>query len=236
MKIHYAIGDVHGRDDLLERMHDRITSYHLLNHQEKDGVIVHLGDYIDGGAKSNDVLNRVMKGVHGFNCVSLLGNHEALMMKCLETDDRNTWTNWLHNGGSETLNSLGVSFRYGGFDPAALSDALGSDRIAWLKSLRLYHTSGNFLFVHAGILPGVPLEKQKPNDLLWIRSRFLECDSDHGFVVVHGHTPTDTPILRHNRIGVDTGATSRGELTAVVLQDGCIPEFLQVEGQPGKGM
>ena len=133
-----------------------------------------------------------------------------------------------------TLESLGVSLRFGGCDPATLGHALGAERIAWLKSLPLYRVAKPYLFVHAGIAPGVPLAEQRPADLLWIRSRFLESEADHGYIVVHGHTPGDAPVVKPNRVCVDTGATSNGLLTAAVLDGTDRPIFLCAEGRPGR--
>ena len=158
------------------------------------------------------------------------------MLDCLETDDRQVWHNWLSNGGEETLKSLGVSLRFGGYDPRQLAEALGPRRIEWLRSLPLFHVTEDYLFVHAGIVPGVPLEEQQEKDMLWIRGRFLENDTDHGRLVIHGHTPTDEPECRQNRIGIDTGAASSGKLTAVVLSNTEKPRFLNATGRLGKGV
>ena len=234
-QLQYAIGDVHGRDDLLEALHDRISAYHRARHPGRDATIVHIGDYVDGGANSLGVIDRLMRGLDGFEWICLMGNHEDLMLRCLETDNRHMWWTWLSNGGDETLASLGVSFRFGGYDPGALAEALGDRRIAWLRSLPYCYRAGDYLFVHAGIVPGRPLERQEPKDMMWIRGRFLDSEEDHGFCVVHGHTPGDAPIARPNRICIDTGATSNGRLTAVVLGETEEPKFLTVEGEPGKG-
>ena len=222
----YAIGDIHGRDALLERMHARIETD---PRRISAGIptVIHLGDYIDGGPDSDRVLDRLMKGSPHFASVCLLGNHEALMLACLETDDRDVWWNWISNGGDQTLKSFGVSTR-GGHDPKALARALGENRIDWLRRLPTTFVSGRYLFVHAGIVPGVSLEHQKTKDLLWTRSRFLESDEDHGYVVVHGHTQTLEPEVRHNRIGIDTGAARPKTLTAVALEAGQQPRFISV--------
>lgn len=235
MDLHYAIGDIHGRDDLLQAMHERIVADRRLRHAHERAVIVYVGDYIDRGARSRDVIDRVMRGVPEFETVCLKGNHEDLMLACLETDDPDVWSVWLDNGGDETLASFGLSFREDEYDPLALARALGAARLVWLDDLELFYRAGDYLFVHAGILPGRPLEHQEEKDLLWIRGRFLQSDIDHGFRVVHGHTPTDGPELRPNRIGIDTGAVWRGELTAVVLSEGQEPRFLSVSGEPGPG-
>lgn len=230
----YAVGDIHGRVDLLKELYDHILDHHQLLHQGKLGEIVHIGDYIDRGAHSVEVIDRLMRGVEGFQNTCLLGNHEAMMLECLATDNRQAWYIWLSNGGDATLASLGISMRFGGYDPLALRNALGEKRISWLRSLPLYRTAAPYLFVHAGIVPGIPIEEQQARDLLWIRGRFLESDSDHGYIVVHGHTPGDAPVIRPNRICVDTGAVSSGLLTAAVLDGSQKPLFLQARG--GLGM
>ncbi len=225
--IYYAIGDIHGRDDLLEKMYARIGADRWLRHSGEECTIVHVGDYIDGGPNSRAVLDLLMRGVDSFKSIHLLGNHEAMMLACLETDDRQVWLNWLNNGGDATLNSFGVSFRFGGYEPHMLIEVLGVERISWLNALKPYHRTDEYLFVHAGIVPGRPLAQQKTKDMLWIRGRFLRSEQDHGYVVVHGHTPTEQPVLRSNRIGIDTGAKTGGELAAVVLGS-TAPRFISV--------
>ncbi len=234
MDIHYAIGDVHGRLDLLEQMLARIQAQHRIKHGFQPGVIVYLGDYIDRGGKSAQVIDRIMEGVTGFTSVCLKGNHEQLMLDCLDTSDPITWAHWIGNGGIETMDSLGLREDDEG-DPIALAKALGSARLQWLDALKLTYQAGPYLFVHAGIVPGRPLAEQKEKDLIWIRDRFLDSDEDHGFVVVHGHTPSEQPELKKNRINVDTGATFYGHLTAVVLGEAEGPRFTTVEGAPGRG-
>jgi serine/threonine protein phosphatase 1 len=232
--IHYAIGDVHGRDDLLAMMHARIEAMHRVRHEGEPGVIVYIGDYIDRGAKSAQVIDRVMRGLPGFTSVCLKGNHEQLMMDCLETTDTEVWVNWLSNGGRETMTSLGLSYDTAR-DPIALAKALGSARLQWLDGLKLTYRAWPYLFVHAGIVPGRPLEAQKEKDLIWIRDHFLDSEADHGFIVVHGHTPSEIPEWKANRINVDTGATFYGQLTAVALGEVDGPRFMTIEGLPGPG-
>ncbi len=176
-----------------------------------------------------------MSGLAGFETTCLLGNHEAMLLECLATENRQAWVTWLSNGGEETLASFGVSLRFGGYDPNELGACLGEDRVAWLKSLPLCRTIAPYFFVHAGIAPGVPIYDQAPKDMLWIRSRFLESTEDHGYIVVHGHTPGDDPVVRPNRICIDTGATFNGQLSAVVLNKDADPVFLRATGRPGKG-
>lgn len=223
--ITYAIGDIHGRDDLLELMYARIAHD---PHREKDAprpTVVHLGDYIDRGPDSHKVLDRVMRGSDGFETIALLGNHESLLLDCLLSDDRDLWRLWLNNGGGSTLEALGLPL---GVDPRALTQALGEERIRWLRARPVCHIAGDYFFVHAGIVPGIPIEAQQRKDMLWIRTRFLESDADHGCIVVHGHTPTELPVVKKNRIGIDTGAARPRALTAVALSGGKPPRFLSV--------
>ena len=234
-RICYAVGDVHGRDDLLKVLHERISAFHTKQYAGQHAMIVHVGDYIDRGANSIGVIDRLMAGVPGFEMICLKGNHEDLMLTCLETDDERAWENWRRNGADATLNSFGVSLRSGCYDPAQLADALGEQRITWLRSLPLYHRTGHYLFVHAGIAPGKPVDEQREMDLLWIRDRFLDYEGDHGWRVVHGHTPAAQPVVRPNRICIDTGVISTGVLTAAVLDPESEPSFLTAQGDPGMG-
>jgi len=233
-RVIYAIGDVHGRDDLLRDLHEHIRDYHRQMHSGRDAELIHIGDYIDGGAYSREVIDRLMSGLNGFQMTCLLGNHEAMLLECLATDNRQAWYTWLSNGGEETLASFGMSLRFGGYDPDELLTSVGEDRVAWLKSLPLSKAIEPYLFVHAGIAPGVPIDQQQPKDMLWIRSRFLDSDEDHGCVVVHGHTPGDEPVVKANRICIDTGSTSNGLLTAAVLDGNATPVFLRAAGRSGK--
>lgn len=231
-RIHYAIGDVHGRDDLLKAMHARIVSDREEKHPDKSATIVLVGDYVDRGPESAAVVDRLMRGFDGFELICLMGNHEAMLVECSGTDKRQAWARWIHNGGDAAIRSFGVQMRYGFFKAQHLVDAVGSKRLAWLRDLPLYHQTEDYLFVHAGILPGKRIEKQKEQDLLWIRHRFLDSDKDHGRLVIHGHTPMRNPDVRPNRIGIDTGAFVTGRLTAVVLGEEDGPRFLTVEGAP----
>ena len=227
MQTLYAIGDIHGRDYLLEKIYQRIeTDPYRLDCKSKP-LVIHIGDYIDGGPESDKVLDRVMKGSDHFLFIALLGNHEAMMLDCLETDKRDVWWNWISNGGNKTLEILGVSTRFG-YDPIALREALGPDRITWLQNLPLYHITAPYLFVHAGIVPGRAIEDQKRKDLLWIRSRFLESKAQHDYIVVHGHTQMKAPENLPNRINIDTGQARPKTLTAVALDGVKPPRFMSV--------
>lgn len=228
MSLIYAIGDVHGQDALLARLHARIVHDPQRGPGAARPTVIHLGDYIDRGPESIDVIDRLMRGSPAFDSLALKGNHETMLLDCLASDAREVWMAWLGNGGDRTLESLRYPLRAKGYDPRALGEALGRRRIDWLRALPIQHRVGGHLFVHAGIVPGVPLEDQRPKDMLWIRGRFLDSDVDHGVVVVHGHTPTEEPQLRHNRIGVDTSAAWPRALTAVVLDANAPPRFMQV--------
>jgi serine/threonine protein phosphatase 1 len=189
-------------------------------------VIVYLGDYVDRGMDSRGVVDAVL-GPHddGFERVCLRGNHESLMLAFL--DDSTGAPNWFYNGGLATLASYGVkprtetaALRLAHEVQQSLRDALPPGHLAFFRGLALHHTEGDYLFVHAGIRPGVDLADQNPFDLMWIREDFLEARGDHGCVVVHGHSITPEVVDAGNRIGIDTGAYFTGVLTCLVLQGG----------------
>ena len=228
-KIFYAIGDVHGCDDLLQSLQARIVSDREQRHPDSPATIVTVGDYVDRGPDSAAVIDRLMRGVDGFEMVCLKGNHEAMLLACTQSDDWIVWRHWTGNGGDATLRSIGFDARHGAYRAVDLIDALGPERLTWLRGLPLYHETPDYLFVHAGIIPGRRIEDQSEKDLLWIRDRFLASHLDHGRLVIHGHTPVSEPEIRHNRIGIDTGAFMTGRLTAVVLGEEEGPRFLTVE-------
>lgn len=223
----YAVGDTHGEAALLDRLLARIRA----DAQERPArrrVLVYLGDYVDRGPDSRGVIERLVAGPPpGFEQVCLLGNHEEMMLGCLDGNPRGTLL-WLANGGDAACRSYGV-------DPDQPTETLaqrlraalppGHERL--LRDLALRHSEGDYLFVHAGIRPGVPLDQQRREDLVWIRRPFQESGADHGCVVVHGHSPVPAPEDLPNRIGVDTGAVYGNALTAAVLQ-GSRRAFLQV--------
>lgn len=218
----YAVGDIHGRSDLLRELHRRIRA-DAESAAELARTIVYLGDYIDRGPGSYDVLEMLIhQPLTGFRRVHLKGNHEDMMLRFLDGADDGTW---LYNGGDATLASYGVPLDWAPLGRAELellrwrlNKALPPHHRAFLGGLQLSHTEGDYLFVHAGLRPGVPIEAQRPADLMWIRGKFLDSDEDFGKRVVHGHTITPKPELRPNRIGIDTGAFYTGRLTCLVLQ------------------
>lgn len=226
----YAIGDIHGRVDLLQALQRQIAADAAS--APGDRLIVYLGDYVDRGMNSREVIDLLLAGPPpGFEAVHLMGNHEDMLLDFTETTEGGV--NWLHNGGNTTLHSYGVGLPPGVRKDADLVPAqmrfleqLPPEHLAFYRGLRLKHVEGDYLFVHAGIRPGVPLDKQDPEDLLWIRSSFLNSSADHGYCVVHGHSITDEIDDRENRIGIDTGAYATGQLTALGI-DGENSWFLQ---------
>ncbi len=230
----YAVGDIHGRADLLEKLHGMILADAGKAPEERK-VVVYLGDYVDRGMEVARVVDILLdEPLPGFESVHLLGNHEASLLEFLE--DIAIGPGWLFYGGRETLYSYGVALPSGGDErerllaaQAELRRKLPERHLAFLRSLRLHHVEGDYLFVHAGIRPGVPLERQDREDLLWIRDKFLASTADHGRIVVHGHTISEEPDVRSNRIGIDTGAYATGVLTCLVLHEDR-REFLRTAG------
>jgi len=223
----YAVGDCHGGLEALRRLRSRIVADSAraddAGPPAQRRVVVYLGDYIDRGPDSRGVLDLLIgEPLADFETVHLLGNHETFMRGFLDGED--VASVWMMNGGAETLRSYGL-------DPlaprAALISAVPEEHRAFLDSLALSHIEGDYFFVHAGIRPGVPLEHQEENEMLWIRGPFLDSTANHGKVVVHGHSVAREPESRANRIGIDTGACYGGKLTALVLE-GARRRFLQV--------
>ena len=211
----YVVGDVHGCLERLVTLHLAVGN-DLSARPVADSLLVHLGDYVDRGPDSAGVL-ALLTGSLALPVsrrVDLRGNHEAMMLAALSGDSR-TAESWLMNGGTETLESYGISpetpfKRWADYVPVAHRQ--------WIGTLPLTHAEDGYLFVHAGIRPGQPLSKQAEDDLLWIREPFLSSQERHPLVVVHGHTPSPAPEQRPNRIGIDTGAVMGGELTCLVLE------------------
>jgi len=217
----YAVGDVHGRADLLEALLARIDT-DLAAYTIEQSVQVFLGDYIDRGPYSQVVIDHLIKRRREHSMVYLTGNHENYAAEFIRNPS--VWPNWEANGGVNTLLSYGVTPSIGD-DPRQLKElsiafrqALPDDHSRFLESLALSLTCGDFFFTHAGVRPGIPLELQRQGDLLWIREDFLLHEEDFGKVVVHGHTPTREPDIRPNRINIDTGAYATGRLTCLVLE------------------
>ncbi len=227
----YAIGDIHGRSDLLRILHGRIQK-DLEARPVEDCILVYLGDYIDRGPDSKGVIDALIRGAP-FDAEThfLKGNHEDAMLTFLE--DPGFLRMWRDYGGMETLVSYGVKVPQGrvGDDwidgvHEQFSAALPKTHLAFMHNLELCHEVGDFFFSHAGVRPGIRIEDQQAADLLWIRDPFLGSKRFHGKLVVHGHTPQEQPVIKTNRIGIDTGAYITGALTAIVIE-GTTFRFLQ---------
>lgn len=217
----YAIGDIHGRADLLDRLFKQIDA-DLAENSSPHAIEVFLGDYVDRGPASREVLDRLIERESTHQVVLLKGNHKSLLANF--PTDPSILDDWQRLGGLETLMSYGIM-------PSINADAVAQTRLAvafgqafpeshrrFLGDLKTSFTCGDYFFVHAGVRPGVPLTEQREEDLLWIRQEFLLCEDDFGKIVVHGHTPVLQPDIRPNRINIDTGAYATGRLTCLVLE------------------
>lgn len=217
----YAIGDIHGRLDLLDQaiaaIHRDVQTY------GPEAVTVTLGDYIDRGPASRGVLDRLIGKPFPTPHIALKGNHESILEAFLANPE--VGAHWRRLGGIETLLSYGVSVDRimvgNNFEEAAdgLRAALPAEHVSFLQSLKTSFVHGKYFLCHAGVRPGVPLDRQSDDDLLWIRDEFLNSTMNFGKIVVHGHTPTPKPDVQPNRINIDTGAFATGVLTCVVLDD-----------------
>jgi len=213
----YAIGDVHGCLDRLQAVHALIAE-DLAARPVDAAQLVHLGDYVDRGPDSAGVVARLAAGppLPGVPTINLMGNHEYMMLAAIATGETEATELWLANGGADSLLSWGVPRSA---QPKEWSSYLPLPHLLFLRDLAVRHEVGGYLFVHAGIRPGIPLERQTRHDLMWIREPFLSFEEPFGPVVVHGHTPKQEPVVRPNRIGIDTGAVMGGVLTCVVLEE-----------------
>lgn len=222
----YAIGDIHGRLDLFRRLISDVAIDNRLRDPKVTGIVL-LGDIIDRGPQSAQLLRACRELTRSTNrFIMLKGNHEAMMVTALRRDFSFIGP-WLRYGGRETLHSFGMTDAEidepEPFDMAA--DArrrIGEDMLDWIDSLPVSLRAMDYLFVHAGIRPGIALKDQEEDDLLWIRDEFLDWNEDFGgLIVVHGHTVFEgKPGITGNRIGIDTGAYYTGQLTAVGLERG----------------
>jgi serine/threonine protein phosphatase 1 len=217
----YAIGDVHGRADLLSELFTRIDD-DLRSRPHVDSIQVFLGDYIDRGPNSREVIDLLIERQRSHQTKFLKGNHEDCVLRLLT--DPAVFSEWKMIGGLSTVLSYGVT-PSGHHDPQShsrivtdLAHAIPDSHHRFFQSLALSFTVGDFFFAHAGVRPGIPLTAQSPRDLLWIREDFLLHEEDFGKVVVHGHTPAREPDIRRNRINIDTGAYATGRLTCLVLE------------------
>ena len=220
----YAVGDIHGRPDLVARLWAKIIA-------DADAApsstmrVVYLGDYVDRGPGSRDVLDMLCDPTRQpLPSVFLRGNHEQAMLDFLA--DPVNGAGWLRFGGDATVLSYGIRapthlhslFRLE-FIRERLAETLPPAHLAFLTELRYTHEVGDYFFAHAGIDPKRALDQQRARDLLWIRETFLDDKRDFGKVVVHGHSITERPVVRANRIGIDTGACFTNVLTCLVLEE-----------------
>lgn len=218
----YAIGDIHGRLDLLSELVDAIDRDDAARGAGRTTRIF-LGDFVDRGPDSRGVIEFLLRYAgNGNECVFLSGNHDDTFLRAASGDYQAA--SLLHRmGGRETAMSYAITpeeYAAGNFaDLAALfAERVPTEHLAFLHALRMWHRVGDFVFVHAGIRPGKPMEEQGVADLHWIRGGFLDHDGCHGMIVVHGHTISDEVEICSNRIGIDTGAYRSGRLTALGLE------------------
>lgn len=227
----YAIGDIHGRADLLKALLNKIQTDALGGDYSGRPKLVFLGDYIDRGFQSREVIDILLGDlVSPFDTFFLKGNHEAAMLQFLS--EPGMGPRWVEHGGAETLVSYGVQpprSRTAADEWAIASQelkrALPREHLQFLMSLQINVRIGDYLFVHAGVRPGVELDQQSEYDMLWIREEFLNDTRPLGAVVVHGHTPASQPHRDSRRVGLDTGAYISGQLTAARFEHETV-EFL----------
>lgn len=219
----YAIGDIHGRFDLLFQLMRSIVKDVNMRPRAQKRIVI-LGDFIDRGPNSAKIIEALSALSADDRMVVLKGNHEAALVDGIR-GDRSALEAWIDFGGDATLRSFGA--RDDDIWPADTRKLVDNVRriippavVDWLESLPVTYRAGSYLFVHAGIKPGVALTKQHENDLLWVRDEFTSSTADHGAIVVHGHTISARVCVEPNRIGVDTGAYRTGRLSAVALEGG----------------
>lgn len=228
----YAVGDIHGCSNLLGRLLRSIEA-DCKRRPVVRPITVFVGDYIDRGPQSRDVLDLLLRWGRDNDAIFLRGNHETFLPRFLA--DSRTLDDWRQYGGLETLLSYGLrpTLNPDRSEQVRLANELASalpdEHLDFLQSLDLVYGCGDFLFVHAGIRPGVPIHEQTEGDLLWIREEFLAHERPFERFVVHGHTPVSTPDLRPNRINIDTGAFATGCLTCIAIEGSAIMQ-LGVQG------
>lgn len=216
----YAVGDVHGcarqLDALLKAIEADCAGSQLQTR------LVFLGDLVDRGPASAQVIERLLHGdLPAAHHAFLMGNHEEVLLDVYE-GKVGRLEGWLKYGGVQTLRSYGITrediLKLGLGLSALMRERIPEEHIRFIRTFADKLQIGDYLFVHAGIRPGVPIPQQRSSDLRWLRGGFLDDDTDHGLMVVHGHTISNEPEIRDNRIGVDTGCYQTGKLTALVLE------------------
>ena len=231
----YAVGDVHGRADLLRQLHATLVR-DAADIPEAPVAAIYLGDYLDRGPQVRETLDELAHGLPDrFRTAYLRGNHEYLFLEFLKNPI--VLEGWLAIGAAATLLSYGVQPPGSGFSAeqaATVRDdmivAMPEEHLRFLRLLKPSLRIGDYLFAHAGVRPGVDPELQKEADLLWVRREFMDSKQDHGVRVVHGHTILDHPEVRPNRISLDTGAYATGVLTCAVLEEDRV-RFLDTGGE-----
>jgi serine/threonine protein phosphatase 1 len=217
----YAVSDIHGRADLLQDVFAAID-HHRARTKPIRSLQLFLGDYIDRGPASRQTIDLLIERSRRHDSIFLKGNHEAFLFEVLQDPGR--LGAWKDYGGIQTLMSYGLapSVKPDSDEQRelvkALLDVMPDSHRRFYARLRPSFACGDFFFVHAGVRPGIPLRKQREEDLLWIRDEFLQSDEDFGKFVVHGHTPVSKPDVRPNRINIDTGAYATGILTLLTIQ------------------
>lgn len=211
----YVIGDIHGAYAKLRDLHGQIAA-DLKARPVASAMLLHLGDFVDKGDQSRAVVDYLIEEdpVPGLDMLNLTGNHEETMLAALDGDGAAA-ADWLWGGGRATLDSWGVA---ADAPKESWPEHFTAGQMRFLRRLHLHHQEGGYLFVHAGIRPGIAIEDQSREDLLRIRHDFLGSERDHGVVVVHGHTAGFQPVMRDNRICLDTAAWSGGPLTCGVFE------------------
>ena len=205
MKKIFAIGDIHGSANKLGTLMEKIPIDYT------NDILVFIGDYIDRGPSSFEVVDYLVKLKQEHpDIVFLKGNHEDMLQKYLEGIDRFTY---LFNGGQQTLDSYLNRKNKSEFSP------IPANHLEFYKSLVLHYQTEDYIFVHAGMRENVPLKKQKPEELMWIREDFIHSKFDFGKRVIFGHTPFSEPLVQRNKIGIDTGAVYGNQLTCIQLPD-----------------
>ncbi len=243
----YAIGDIHGHFDQLISVLTQARNYHQTEHSHRSALLVTLGDYVDRGPQSRQVLDFLINGGEELDWfdrrVHLRGNHEEMMLRALQNVHPYDFERWEWNGGVQTMESYGANWPDPDGDDFNSSNPLEllklyvpETHVQWLGNRPYIFEYGPFLFVHAGIVPGVPIEDQKPKDFLWIRDEFLDYEGSHPKCIVHGHTPEDfIPTSGQDRICLDTAVYEPGgQLTCGVIDPTCnvgtLHEYFQSAG------
>lgn len=217
----YAVGDVHGCHELMSRMHRRIMA-EIMHDRPADWRIIYLGDYVDRGPATRQVLDFLCHAARSEpRILALAGNHDIGLLDFLAAPAADGL--FANNGGATTARSYGVDLQFSHDDAlvrghAALQAAIPDAHLAFLRGLKLSVSFGDFFFCHAGIRPGVPLDAQTPEDLVWIRETFHRHEGLRPKVIVHGHTPVPAPEIRPNRVNLDTGAFYSGRLSALMVE------------------